>query len=192
MPAPDKSPYLSAYADILKELINRIFQKYGKFQFSQDPEIHRRDIMEYQRHMRVSGLEKFNAPAYVAAVSLYRSQKDAEIHHACGVLVVYILDQNLKKFFEAVGITGFDEDDPEAVMKKCVEFSQTIAAEFKQELIHKGYPELFTSPPAASRNTIDEGVEFSFDQYEKAEVGFFVKKVKSLVLDITLVNLPHR
>ena len=64
MASQDKSPYLTTYTEILRDVFTRLIQKYNKIQVSKDPEILKRDIVEYNKKMRVSALEKFNAPGY--------------------------------------------------------------------------------------------------------------------------------
>ena len=192
MAEQDKTAYLNTYTDILKEILMRIFQKYGKFLITQETEIKKHDIMEYNRRMRVSAMEKFNAPGYLSSVSFYRTQKDLDTHHACGALVIHIVEENLKKIFEALGITGFDDDDPEHVIKKNGELCTLVAEEFKKELTAKGYPELVISKPVGARNAIADGVDFGFDQYEKIDMTFSFKNNKILNVEITLTNLPHR
>ena len=188
MSAQDSSSYLNSYAEMLRDILSRIIQKNAKIQFSKDPVIEKRDIVEYNKKMRVSALEKFNAPGYLSAINYYLTPKDKETKNATGAFIFYIVEGNLKKSFEAAGmaVAGFDDDDLEQVTAKCNQLCQTISDEFCSELKSKGYKELIASTPVSARNTIPEGVGFSFNQYQKCEVSFHVKNIKSFTLEVTL------
>ena len=194
MSPQDSSSHLNTYIEMLRDIINRLIQKNAKIQFSKDPVIEKRDIVEYNKKMRVSVLEKFNAPGYLSAINYYLTPKDKETRNAAGAFILYIIDSNLKKFFEATGmaVAGFDDDDLEQVTSKCNQLCQTISDEFCGELKSKGYKDLIASTPISARNTIPEGVDFSFNQYEKCDVSFYIKNIKSLTLEITLPSLKKQ
>ena len=191
MSPQDSSSHLNTYIEMLRDIINRLIQKNAKIQFSKDPVIEKRDIVEYNKKMRVSALEKFNAPGYLSAINYYLSPKDKETKNAAGAFIFYIVEGNLKKSFEAAGmaVAGFDDDDLEQVTAKCNQLCQAISDEFCSELKNKGYKELIPSAPVSARNTISEGVDFSFNQYQKCEVSFHVKSIKSFTLEVTLPSL---
>ena len=188
MSAQNSSPHLDAYIEILRGILVRIVEKNGKVQLSQEPVIQKGQILEYNKKMRVSALEKFNAPGHLSVINYYLTPKDKETKNAAGALILYILDVNIKKNFEALGqaVAGFDEDDPEQVAVKSGQFAQIISEEFCNELKAKGNKELIASEPMSTRNTFSDGIDFSYNQYEKCDVSFHIKKVKFMVLEITL------
>ena len=178
-------------AGFLKNVVDRTFQQSGKITFSEEPTIERKDIIEYDHRMRASGLDKFNYPAFVAAVNFYKTQKDEQEHNACGAVVFYIKASMVEQILKAVGIRGFDEDEDESVAGKCAEFCLALTEEFKKELMNAGYANLIMSQPICAKNNIFQGVEFSYDQYDRFELSYSHSKQKVLVLDLTMANLPR-
>ena len=183
---PTNLSYLEELAGVLKEVVQKMTARTGKINFTGDPKIERRDIIEYQRRMRVSGLEKFNKPAYVSGVSYFRTSKDQEEHKSCGALVLYIEEEFMETLLKALGHTTIDEDTEEALAKKCGEFCLTLAEQFKNEISSQGYNGLVSSEPVSFRNSIPLGLDFSYDQYDKYEVSFSIKNFRVLVAEVTM------
>lgn len=185
----NSTTYLQELSEVLARLVEQSFQQSGKVSFSQDPAIETKSIMEYNRRMRVSGLEKFNGAAYVASVSFYRNDKDQASHNACGALVLNVADQEMKKLFEALGVSGFDDDEEDEAVEKCCEVCQTVADAFINQLQAKRSTSVLRSDAIGGRNTIADGVEFGYDQYDAQEISFYVKGQKVLAFDLTMSRL---
>lgn len=189
MTAQNSSEYLQEFATLIKDVLEKIFQRIGRLTFSQEATIERKDILEYERKMRISALEKFNTAGYVAAINYYKTQRDKDINKACGAMVVYLVEQGIGKLLEATGIPKFDEDDSELVIDKCCVFCQNVSNGFVRDLATKGYKDVIPSDPFGNRNTIPQGVDFSYDQYDKYDISFTVKDTKVIVIEITMANL---
>lgn len=185
----NQTTHLQELSEILVRLVDQSFQQSGKVSFSQDAVVETKSIMEYNRRMRVSGLEKFNGAAYVASVSFYRNDKDRASHNACGALVLNVADQEMKKLFDGLGVTGFDDDEEDEAIEKCCEVCQTLADEFINRIGAKRDMSVVRSEAVGGRNTIADGVEFGYDQYDAQEVSFFVKGQKVLAFDLTMSRL---
>lgn len=177
---------LKNIAESLKSLIDNILISQNDLNYTQDPEITERDIIEYESRMRVRGMEKFNAPCYVAATNFYKTQQDLEAHNALGALIIYVEQENAEKLIKALGYKIKNDDDEDEVLPNYSgEFCKTLG----EELIKKiggNYSSSVLSEPIIGLNTIAEGVEFNYNQYQMYELTFYLWKVKILSVDITL------
>ena len=151
--------------------------------FSQAAESIDQNIIEYESRMRVFGMEIFNATCFIAVINYYLSEQHQKNHDASGALVVYIEESVAGRLLKALGYRDFDEDEEGAVLEKLGQFAQVLAESYKQEI---GQPGLILAPPKTYRNTVPEGVEFSYDQYTKYQTKFFIWKQKALAVDVTL------
>lgn len=161
----------------------------GKVVPSDDPTHKTQNIIEYQGRMSASGMDKFNAPTYVAGVSFYLSEQDRDKHRAKGAMVLYLEASNADKFFKGFGHPIADEDDEEEAAVACGKICTMLAEKFKSSLSDSaGAPPLVLSKPACNKNSLPEGVDFSADQKQKQEISFYFWKKKSMVVDITLTR----
>lgn len=181
-----QSSHLDEISNLLKSVIQKAILKTGKINLTDEPKTEKKDIIEYDRKMRASGLEKFNAPAYVSAVSFYKSQKELETHMACGAFILMIADEFTENLMKALNHSGIDDAPEEEIAQKCGEFLKTLAEQFKEDLGSAGYRNLVVSEPVNGRNELPFGVEFSYDQYEKSEISFTLKTAKILVAEVTM------
>ncbi len=186
---PQVNPQLEEMAGLLKGAIRQVFDKNAKEPFDGEPTIEKKDIIEYHNRMRASAIDKFNNPAYCAAIQFYKNENSRESHDACGVVIVSLRENNGEVVLKAAGIHGFDEDDFQAMSEKTGEFCGAIGQEFQHSLTTQGYPQLVLSFPVHQRNSISNGVEFSYDQYERCEIGYSFKKNKILVVEIAMAQL---
>ncbi len=182
---------LEEAANLLKGSIRKIFEKEGLFPFDGDPKLEKRDIIEYERRMRASSVDKFNAPAYTAAANFYRTAGDRQGRNAAGV-VILSLKEGSEPVIKRAGIRNFDEDDYEVVSEKCGELCEKFAKEFLNALAAAGFPQLIVSEAVHHRNNIPGGVEFSYDQYEEYQLVFHLKALPVMVVDISLAQLPKQ
>ena len=183
---PAKISYLEELAGIFKGVILKSIGKTGKINLTEEPKLAAKDIIEYDHRLRVSGLEKFNAPAYVSAVSYYKTSKDKEEHNACGAVVLYIEEQFVEILLKALGHGGIDDEQEDLINTKCGEFCVSLAGDFKNEISSQGYGDLICSEPLTGRNSIVEGIDFSYSQYEKYEISFTLKGKRILVAEVTM------
>lgn len=164
----------------------------GKVVPSDDPTHKSQNIIEYQGRMSASGMEKFNAPTYVAGVSFFLSEQDREKRRAKGAMVLYLEASNADKFFKGFGHPVADEDEEEEASAACGKICTILAEKMRDELAENGFPTLVLSKSVANKNSLPEGLDFSTDQKQKQEISFYFWKKKAMVVDLTLAELPRR
>ncbi len=186
----DKDEYLEELANIFKDVIQAKLVATEKLVTEEEPpQIEKKDIIEYQRNLRVPGMGKFNAPCYVSAINYFRSEKDKEAKNACGAAILYMEDADIDKKLKILEFTDFDGDEQDQVKGKCCELLQQFSDQFLSKIGAKGYPNLVSGDTFGGRNTIQDGVPFSYDQYELYEVKFFIKDSPFLVLDLSMTKI---
>ncbi len=151
-----------------------------------------KETLEYEDRMRVNGMDKFDAPSFISAVSLYANAADMQRDKAKGAVALYMNAEFADKIYKSIGYTiPYDEDD-ETMLKLGAEFCQAIVKGVMARITSAGYAELTVSQPAVAKNSIQHGVAFSPDQHEHQEVSFFYFKNKAIVVEISLVELPRK
>ena len=188
MPPSEKETKQSRIASALLDVVKKIIAQHENLTFSKDPEILERDIIEYDSRLRVSGMEKFNAPCYICLAAFYRSQQDLEAHNAIGAIILYIEEVNAERLFKGLGYRGFHDDNEGEMLEKSGEFLTSIVEQFKPELANLGYKNIVLSPLLKHINTIPEGVEFHYDEHKMHQLTFYLWKEKIFAIDITLAS----
>jgi hypothetical protein len=150
------------------------------------------DIVEYEGRMKVSGMEKFEAPCYISVINFYLSTADMERHKPKGALVLYVEFEHASKLFNSLGFRVPDDEDDVSMMSSCGAFCTQLAEDFKKELLAAGYSDLVLSKPQNAKNKMMTGAEFSADQNRKHEISFFYWKHKALVVELTMAALPKK
>ncbi len=186
MPEVPKKSHLLEYAQLVKSMIDEIFQKVGRIQFSQDSTIQIQDIIEYDQRMIASGLEKFNNSGYVFAANFFKSPPDQKDQLACGAFVLYLNDDSIEHILKGFGLPKIDIDNAEDVLKTFSDHCKNLSEQFNQRLSARGSRSLILSEPFAHRNSIPQGVPFDYNQYEKVEIAFSIKGVRAFAIDLTL------
>lgn len=156
------------------------------------PQTAQKEIIEYEGRMRVTGMEKFNAPSFISVVNYYLSDADLEKHRAKGAMIIYVDSENAGKLFKSLGFPPTDDEDDVSMMDCCGELCNLVGGGFKNELANLGYANLVMSSPHNYKNTVLEGVEFSTDQETMHEFCFFYWKRKALVVELTLAAIPMK
>lgn len=156
------------------------------------PQVRTIDIIEYEGRMRVTGMEKFNAPSYVSVINYYLNQADLEKHRAKGSMVVFVDAENAGKLFKSLGFYVSDDEDEASMMDACGELCNLLGGSFKNELSNMGFVDMSMSAPSNYRNTVMQGVEYSQDQQTKQEFSFFYWKRKAIVVEVTMANIPEK
>lgn len=164
----------------------------GKVVTSDAPTHKAQNIMEYQGRMSVTGMEKFNGPAYIAAVSFYLNEQDRDKRRAKGAMVLYLESSNAEKILRGFGHPVTDDDEEEETLAACGKLCTTFAEKFKEGLSQSGASSLILSAPVSNKNSIPEGIDFSSDQTQKQEISFYLWKKKALVVDLTLADVSRR
>lgn len=182
-------PDLQALSVSLRGVVEDFLRSTANLSFSQEPEFSERAVIEYDSRMRASGMEKFNAPCYVSAVSYYRDEQHLKSSDACGVVVVYVEEELAGRLLTALGYSTAKEEDDEAALDHCGELCNTIAGNLRKELAGRGFGDLKTGAPVNHKNGIPAGVEFPYSQYKLGQTEFYLWKQKALVVDLC-VALP--
>ncbi len=160
---------------------------------TQPPEAVEKELIEVEGRLRVSGYEKFQAPAYISVVNYYLLESD--IHKqgkAKGAMIVYVDVENSGKLYKALGFPYPDDEDDASMMDCNGEFCNVLGGSFKNEIADLGFTNLVMSAPYNYRSSIVDGVEFSLDQKKIYEFSFFYFKRKSIVIELTLAGLPQK
>lgn len=181
----DREVLIKMFLNVAQQAFNSTS---GKVVPSDEPTNRTQNIIEYQGRMSASGMDKFNAPTYVAGVSLYLSEQDREKHKAKGAMVLYLEASNADKFFKGFGQQITDEDDEEEAAAACGQICVMLAEKLKNSLSDSGFPSLVLSKPVCNKNGLPEGVDFSSDQKQKQEISFYFWKKKAMVVDLTLAE----
>jgi len=179
-------------ATTLMGVVGGAIEEMANTTFTKDPEFAQKDLIEYDGRMRADGMEKFNGPCYVAAISYYLSTKELKKHDACGAFVLYVNEEFAEKVMHALGHKHIEAEDEESVLDGVGELCNLLSGNFKSEISNLGYKDLSMSAPVKHRNTIPEGIEFSYDQYDKYECSFYLWNEKTIVVDITMAKIPNK
>ncbi len=176
-------------SQVILRCSQEILEQMCKAKFSQDPQIAEREIIEYNSRIRALGLDKFNGPCYVAAITMYDSKESLAAKKPCGAFILYLEETIAQEFLKAMS-QGLDDEDEEMVMDNCGELCNVIAGQFKNNIKEFGYHDLVISAPTKGKNDIPEGVDFEYNETKLQEVSFFIRKIKAVVIAITLAPAP--
>ena len=179
--------HLKDSANALMEIVQDICKSGSKLSLTKDSELVERDIIEYESRMRTLGLERFNGPCYLGVVHIYQGEAQQKSHNACGALMLYLEEEAAGKLLKALGYSGFDEDNDEAVLENTAKLCEKIVERFKQDLTKRGYRDLIFAPALKYKNDAPDGVEFSYDEYKYYEASLYLWKKKTIVVSLTLI-----
>ena len=181
--------HLKFIAEATSTVVDRAFADQLRVKFSGPPKQESKNIIEYEKRMQVTGMEKFNAPCYVAGASFYKSEEDQKQAKACGGLVIYAEQQLFPRILKALGYSDVDEDDEEYLAHKCAEAVEKFASQLVSTLSAQGKPALKFEVSQGFRNTILGGIPIDFQEHEKAELSYSVDDVVKFVVEITMSPL---
>lgn len=174
------------------EVVKDTFKKMLQVEFSAPPFAVEKNIIEYKSRMRVSPMEKFNAPAYVSYVNFYLSQKDLQAETAVGTFILCVKDVVVEKLSKAFKLSSKDAENENLQMDNVAEFCNILAGNVSNELTKLGYANLFMSAPYKGMNAIPEGVPFDYALYSKQEISFFFWNEKCMVVELCIGRVPLR
>jgi len=186
------NPNLEQFSKALSESVAKMFYERNEIKFSQDPVIEKRNIIEYNGMMRADGMEKFNEPTFISYINYFNNVNDMEKKKAIGGIVIYIEQTNVTDLLKLLKYPLADDEDLEALADCCGTLCNIIAGAFKTEISKMGYIELEMSHFTSYRNRAVVGAPFSYNEREKYELSFFIKRKKSLVIDMTMGVVPKR
>ncbi|MFH1359854.1 MAG: hypothetical protein ABIJ41_02320 [Candidatus Omnitrophota bacterium] len=186
------NPELNKFAEYLTKGIKNLFGERGEIKFSKDPEIVKKDIIEYQGRMRTDGMEKFNSPTYVSFLNYFANKADMEKKKALGALVLYVEQNFMAPLMKKLKYPAVNDEDEEALKDSCGTLCNLIGGRFKSEISCQGYAELEMSHFYTYRNSASDGVAFCFSEYEKYEISFTIDNEKRVVVEMTMGIVPRR
>ena len=173
----------------LSECIASVFEQKCKTEFIGTPEIVEKDLIEYNSHMRVFGLEKFNGPCYISAINLFKNDEDLKKNRSIGAVILYIEETTASDLIKAMGQKGVDHEDIDTITSYTGEFCKTIVDQFKNNLNSLGYNNIISSEPFNYQDDIPGGVNFSFKESKFSELSFVVNKEPAIKVDLTIAPI---
>ena len=182
---------LKEFATTLIKSVEKAINSKCSFDFTKDPDIIEKNIIEYDSRMRVNAMEKFNGPCYVAAFNFYLSPESLKSGDVKGTLILYLECDCAGGFLKKLG-HKFDDDDQAIVCDYFAEFGNLAANQFKNDISSKGFADLTISAPLKGINDIFEGVPFPYDEYKYYELSFHFLKQKGIVASLTMSPIPSK
>jgi hypothetical protein len=156
------------------------------------PDVKTVDIVEYDKRMKVSGVEKFDSTSYVSVINFYSNQGDLQKHKPKGAFILLFDSENAGKFYKALGFSVSDDEDDMSMINTNGEVCLSLATSFKTALASLGYGDLVMSEVANYKNKVLEGVEYSPEQKSKLEITFTYFKRKSIVLELSFADIAGK
>jgi hypothetical protein len=182
---------LTLQAMMLSEVVKRILRVKGDIELSSPPRMSKKNIVEFMKRMRISGLSKFEEKTLLSSVNFYANELDAENHRALGAIIIYIEENYSSKLFRDLDYPLFDSDDTESLLDACGSFCNVVAGNFKAGLTQLGYKELYMSHFSTFENEVINGIEYDPTQTQVYEIIFDIKEEKRIVIDLTMGLVPR-
>jgi hypothetical protein len=172
-------------AESFRNCVQNTVTQYCRVTFTKDAKVEARDIIEYESRMRVFGLEKFNDTCYIALLNLFESPLEKEKGDVCGVLIIYVEEENAEKLFKAQ-LKGREEEDDELIVDFIKELCSAVYDSFKVQAHRFGYPNLLRGDVENYRSNIEEGVLFPYTEDTLYQVNCSLWREKVLVAELVL------
>ncbi len=173
-------------------VVEDTFKQMCHVAFSAEPVVVERDIIEYDGRMRLSPMEKFNGPAYVAVVNYYLSQKHLDVHDAVGTFVLYVKEDMVEKLFKAFGRPASEAEDEANCLDIIGELCNIIGGNFKNELLTLDFIDLTLSSPYKYKNVVPDGAQFDYNLFKKQEISFSFWKERCVVVEACIGTVPTK
>ena len=187
-----KNSELESFANLLVKAIREMFWERAELKFSAMPKLERKNIIEYEKRMRVDGMEKFNHnPTFISTVNFYASELDMKKNKTLGALITYVEQSYIVELLKMLKYPPADDENEDAMKDCCGTLCNIIAGRFKSEVVAAGYIELEMSHFSNFRNTSFRGIDFCFNEFDKYEISFEIKGAKRLVVEMTMGTVPH-
>ena|SRR3989338_4177921 len=183
------NPDLESMAKTLDEIIVARINSQERLVLSKPPKFEKNSIVEYDKKLKLSAMSKFNNPGYTFAVNYHATNDDIKKFKPLGAVIIYFVEADIPIFLKAFELRNFDDENPEEIAAQCLAFSKPLATQFAENLTSKGYIKLIMGEPVCARNDVN-GIGFSFDQYDKYEISYFIKDIKIMVAELTMTIVP--
>lgn len=184
----DVSEELAPVGEALSAAVKSAFNDQYGIEFTEGPTVEEKDLIDDRDNMRTLGLDKFNAPCYISAVSYAVSEEAKQKDEYVGTLVLYINDEIIERVMKRSSEQRIDIEDEGAVVEGMGPVMAQVAKAFEQALSSKGFSGLIASDPVNGRNDLAEGVPFHQSQYSLVEASCDVSRSKGIVLAATMAT----
>jgi hypothetical protein len=178
--------------DTIISVVNDTFKEMCHVDFTAEPVVTEREIIEYDGRMRLTPMEKFNGPAYAGVINYYISQKDQNAGLAVGTFVLYVKEEFAEKIVKAFGHTRVDMDNEDILKENINQFCKILAEKVKNALVSNGYSDLLSSPPLVYKNVVPEGAKFDYNLFKKQELIFSFWNKQCIVAEACMGSVPRR
>ncbi|MBF0618597.1 MAG: hypothetical protein HQL19_00335 [Candidatus Omnitrophica bacterium] len=176
---------------ILSIAVKKMLQVKGGIYLSADPEPKEKNIVQFEKRMRVDGLEKFGDRTAFSTVFFCRDKEHLERHAAVGSFTIFIPVNYISKLLWQMEYPRIDEEDDMMVLDACGTVANLVAGYFVKEMMDMGYVHLEMSHFESYINTAVDGVEFPSDQATKYETEFYIKGEKRIVTELAMGYVPR-
>ena len=173
-------------------VVKDTFQEMCHVDFSAEPVVTERDIIEYGGRMRFSPMEKFNGPTYAGVVTYYFSQKDLNAGLAVGTFALFVKEEFVEKIAKAFGHAKVDLDNEDLLMENIGEFCRILTENIKKEFQSNGYSDLVISTPLKYKNVVPEGAQFDYNLFKKQELVFSFWNEQCIVVEACMGSVPKK
>lgn len=173
-------------------VVTEAFKKLLRIDPGSAPVAVERDIIEFDSHMRVFPMEKFNGPVIVTFVNFFLNQKDLDDNAAVGAFVLFVKEELAEKLLKAFDRPLTDGDSEDVLMDNAADFCALLAGNLKNELAASGCADLLMSAPFKYKNSVPEGVPFDYELHHKQEITFSYWNQKSVVIEACMGYVPQK
>ena len=187
---PDYSEDLFTMSLGLSASVKRIFFEKSEFKFAAEPEILKKPVVVFNKHMRIDAMEKYNQTTFFSVVHFYKNIAALQKGDVAGVLIAYVARKSVPEVLRLLRYPYIDYDNDEEVLDGMGALVNIIAGQLKKELVRLGYMDLEISPFKSYVNSVVNGVEYPVSMTEKFEVNFVVEGTKQLVVEMVMAPLP--
>ena len=182
---------LFALSTILVSAVKMMLNQKGDIYLSKEPEVRKKEIVQFAHRMRVDGLEKFNGRTLIAALNFYIDKEHLGHNNALGALIVYIPEDYIARLMWLLDYGRIDEDDEQEVLDACGTVTNLIAGYFIKELRGHGYVHLEMGHFITFINSPLNGIDFHSQEDVKHEMEFFIREEKRMVLELTMGHVKR-
>lgn len=180
------NPHLEQAAKELARIVRQTLEQKAEVEFDQDEAFEEKDIIEYNGRITVSGMNKFNKPCLVSSVSFYPDENAQKKQKANAAMILYLEPDFMPKVFKKLSYKDFNSDEDEHIFANCKELNKLLAEAFLSYL--KSSKNYIMGEPLAGHNTIAQGVEFPYKEYQYMEIKFFPWNKPHFLIDLIIAK----
>jgi hypothetical protein len=180
---------VNQYLPALTTCIQKTFEAMCSLSFEK-PVITKSKIIEYGETMRVSAMEKFDGPTFIAMNEFTYPKGHRFAGEPAGALLSYVPQEHAAYFLQAAGYGNIEA--LEEIQDSTAEFNNIVAGNFKGELVRQGYTEVDLKESQGYYCAVNAGVHYDMEETEKIELMYQVGNKKILAFELTLGQLQKK